>query len=417
MRTAAVCLAGALALAGCSGDGGASDDARGEPSAGGEEPPADTRVSAEFAADPTLTLSEHYAGSVRAVLDADTAYVSDHGGLTAYALTDGSERFRVEPAAPGVDAYEPDDIPENESGRQWFTTGLANLPQPQLTEVDGVEVLLAAHLVEADGNGVRGSLMAVDAASGEELWSLELDPEHWRSDPSSPTLALSTAHDGHVVVTSTNGDYLHEQPPVTLERHVVDLAAGEVVRELEDTLIGHVDGVVYTAVGSDGIIGGTLVAADAADGEVLWELDVPDQGSAVIGPWLLLTDWDGLTQGDGQLLRLSDREVVLDRGEGPDAARGCTHDDASAVTACTLENELIGIDADGAIIWSIPTDGGWVSLEPGNGYLYGRPDGTPLAIDAATGEIAAEFDRGPEVVGPAGVLQRDGTTLTFHAFS
>ncbi|NJQ16948.1 outer membrane protein assembly factor BamB family protein [Streptomyces bohaiensis] len=416
MRTAAFCLAGALALAGCSSDDGPSTDDRRASSAGEEEPAGDTRVSAEFAADPTLTLSEHYAGLVRAVLDADTAFVSDHGGLTAYALDDGAERFRVEPAAPGVDAYGPDDIPEDEGDRQRFSTDLVDLPQPQLTEVDGRDVLLAAHLVEADGNGVRGSLMGVDAATGEELWNLELDPEHWRSDPFRPALTLSAAHDGHVVVTSTNGDFLHQQPPLTRERHVVDLATGEIVRELEDTLIGHVDGVVYTAVGSDGIIGGTLVAADAVDGEVLWELDVPDQGSAVLGPWLLLTDWDGLTQGDGQLLRLSDREVVLDRGEGPDAARGCIHDDESAVTACTLENELIGIDADGAVIWSIPTDGGWVSPEPGNGYLYGRPDGTPLAIDAATGEIAAEFDRDPETVGPTGVLQRDGNTLTFHAF-
>nr|WP_245240685.1 PQQ-binding-like beta-propeller repeat protein [Streptomyces spiramenti] len=259
--------------------------------------------------------------------------------------------------------------------------------------------------------------MAVDAASGEELWGLELDPEHWRSNPFRPSLTLSAAHDGHVVVTSTNGDFLHQQPPLTRERHVVDLATGGIVRALEDTLIGHADGVVYTAVGAEGIIGGTLVAAEAADGEVLWELDVTDQGSAVVGPWLLLTEWDGQTQGEGQLIRLSDREVVLDRGEAPDAARGCVHDAESAVTACALEDELIGIDADGAITWSIPTDGGWVSLEPGNGYLYGRPDGTPLAIDAATGEIAAEFDRDPAAVGPTGVLQRDGTTLTFHAFS
>lgn len=401
---ATAALVGVLSLTAC-GSGG--DDAAGGDAPAGEAE-EDPRVGPDFSAEPAVTLTEHHAGRGEAVLTEETAYLADHGGLTAYDLDNGEERFRVEPAAPGLDAYTPEDLPEEESERTRFRTGLSQLDVPQLVDVAGTDAVLASHLVEPDG-GLEGSLLAADAETGEELWSTEIRSDIWDDFPVSPALRVGEAHEGHVVVTVSNGDPVYQDIELTHERFVVALDSGEVVQELGDTgIAGHANGTLYTMDRLDNGTFDELVGRDPVSGSERWRLDLPDAVPAVYGPWIVATEPYESTQ----LLDVEDRDTVLDLDEGLGL---CVYDPDSAMLACDGEEEIVAVNADGEVAWSLPTDDAYARLNLQGGYLYTRPEDDLLALDMTTGEpVSDSLDAEPDAVGPTGALFRDDMTVSFH---
>ncbi len=407
---AATALAGVLSLTAC-GSGG--DDAKpaGQAAPTDEEPAEEPRPSPGFSTEPTTALTEHYVGQASGALNSETAYLADHGGLTAYDLETGEERWRLEPEAPGLDAYGPDDIPTEKAELSFFQSGLSHLAEPILTDVAGTEAVLAARLVDL-GEAVGGSLQLADADSGDQLWSTELRPEFWETNAATPTLYLGEVHDERVVVTVSNGSYM-EPGSLAFEHFVIDLGDGE-VQELgaDVSYAGHANGALYTQDRLADGASGDLVARDPATGEEKWRTELPGSYGTVYGPWILVSD-----SGDGaRLLSAEDRSIVRDAGEGLDGVRQCDYDPALIALVCVTEEEIVGVGEDGQIAWTTPTDGSYTSTRLFNGYLYAQPAGELIVLDVLTGETVTEnVTTTPHAAGPTGVLLTEGTTVSFHA--
>ncbi len=401
---------GALTLTACSSG---IDAATPERIASTEsEEPEESRPLPGFRDAPSVVLTEHYAGRPKAALDAQTAYLADHGGLTAYDLDTGEERWRTQPELPGRGAYSPDDIPSDDAERRQFVAGLDHLEAPLLTTVAGDEAVLVGHLIEL-GDGVGSSLLLADAADGAKLWEIELQSPAWETRAAAPSLYLNLVEEEELaVVTLGNGSYV--AGGLEYHRYVVDLARGEVLYELDDEFAwaGTSGGVIYTQtrLASGGY--GDLSALDAATGAELWRHSLTDRYATAYGPWLLVTS----REDDAQLLRAEDQSVALDVGDGLDGVRNCVYEESLSTLVCAVHEEFVGVNETGEITWLVDAGEGYRTLQLANTYLYTDPHDVPAAIDPLTGETASDgFATTPDAVGPSGALFRESTTVGFHA--
>lgn len=249
----------------------------------------------------------------------------------------------------------------------------------RLLQAAGTGVLLgsavertAAQSGEADGPTVYAttereetSLVAVDAASGDEVWSFD--------DADVGSSAAVTVADGRVFVPAADGDgaqlfaleaatgeEVWRAPPADYNREVVPASNPTVV-----------DGRVYTG----------RYALDAATGQVLWETDV----------------------GLGESVQVVDGRVVSTTGGGGGR-----------------ETTLYALDAvTGDRLWEFSVSDGRFTgptLFEGTAYVVDDTSGTLYAVDAVTGEQVWEYSpsEGPASNGPLSVpTVADGRVYAF----
>jgi polyvinyl alcohol dehydrogenase (cytochrome) len=314
----------------------------------------------------------------------------------------------------------------------------------------------------------RGSLVAVDAATGEIMWKSHTVPDQgsggdifsgasvWGStptiDPESNTVFVGTGQNYSVPASATecqnNGGTPQEcLPPWNAKDSIVamDLTTGQIKWSTgpsrfdawnlaclpgfppnncpnpgpdHDTSDGtHLftipgpDGQPRRAVGA-GQKSGEFWMLDAITGEIIW--------SASVGPGSVLGGIEWGTANDGQRIFFAetnfDREPYrLPGGETID------HSSFGALDAAT-----------GEIIWQVPEPHGGLAVGPAttaNGVVYyGALNGYMYALDAATGELLWELQgQGSSNAGPAimdgrlywgnGYQRIDTPATTFYAFA
>jgi polyvinyl alcohol dehydrogenase (cytochrome) len=333
--------------------------------------------------------------------------------------------------------------------------------------VSSQEFLLAGE-PEYDCCTFRGSLVAVDAATGEILWKSYTLPDQgpggdifsgasvWGStptiDPESSTVFVGTGQNYSIPQSASecqdNGGTPEEcLPPWNAKDSIVamDMTTGEIKWSTgpsrfdawnlaclpgfppnncpnpgpdHDTSDGtHLytipgpDGQSRRAVGA-GQKSGEFWMLDAATGEIIW--------SASVGPGSVLGGIEWGTANDGERIFFAETNgdgapYQLPSGETID------HSSFGALDAAT-----------GQLLWQVPEPRGGLAVGPAttaNGVVYyGALNGWMYALDAATGELLWEFQgAGSSNAGPAIVdgrvywgngYQRIQTpSTTFYAFA
>jgi outer membrane protein assembly factor BamB len=195
------------------------------------------------------------AGVTRSIASTDyLAYLGLNGGdLVALSVANGSEVWRHEAGAAGAISS-----PAIGDGMVYFATGL-----------------------ESDNPADHG-LRAVDAATGEMRWTY--------TSPSGARLYSPAVADGVAYVVGFDEHLVALDATTGEQMWSIDL--GSVVEALPSV----VDGVVYTASND-----GSALAIDAETGEILWEVPITGVpwGPAVTGGYMLTGSSAGILYAIG----------------------------------------------------------------------------------------------------------------------
>jgi outer membrane protein assembly factor BamB len=270
--------------------------------------------------------------------DDDTAYISDtRGRLRAIDVATGETLWRRQTAPPQAEDFSYSPV----------------FPPP--TVVDGV--VYVDDIVK--NNGV---VYALDAATGEELWEVETAPME-----SFPLPVV----DGVVFVTDINGDLWF-----------IDAATGEPrarYRSGESLVAAPVvgEGMAFLA-----LKGGRIDAIQPDSGERQWSAQLPSETENVEFPFIV-------SIADGVLfVRFTGQLLALDASNGQILWELETYNDPtvgdSIVYVADVNDRLIAVDVlSGATLWRGPTGRG--SYTVAGDTLYASVDGSLIALDAKTG--------------------------------
>jgi outer membrane protein assembly factor BamB/subtilisin family serine protease len=315
---------------------------------------------------------------------------TDQGALTAMNLTSGERLWTFE-----------------------TSTGLRGAP----AVADGVVYT---------GGGVDGGIHAVDAATGESVWTL--------ATPGRRTIYTAPVVRAGVVYATTGFT-----PDATDTLFAIDAATGSVVWSVDlgprvffGPAVG--EGIVVAASAGDR----RLVALDAMTGAELWALE-REQDEFIAGPSIAVgavyvttsVPPVGFAPGwQGSLL-------AVDAGTGSIIWEAPTHGDGQGTSPAVLGDLVIagshGLGvvaaydrATGAPAWhyGLATSGGVSAsiLVSGDGYVVGGSQGDRrvFALDAATGELVWEHPVNANVLASAayaeGWLVTATSNGTVHAF-
>lgn len=154
-----------------------------------------------------------------------------------------------------------------------------------------------------------------------------------------------------------------------------------------------VDGVAVTPLGD-----GQLVAVDATDGTVRWQVDVPDTDASatVTGDHVVVVAKDATMAARA----LDDGEVAWSVDLGGRVRSSPLLADGRLVVG--VGEEVVAVSAaDGSAAWRTPIDG-QVDGSPalaGDRVIIGDTANQLWALELGTGEVAAQVDLGPVVEG------------------
>ncbi|RDZ48194.1 hypothetical protein C5B86_03835 [Haloferax sp. Atlit-19N] len=230
-----------------------------------------------------------------------------------------------------------------------------------------------------------GSVLAVDAATGEERWSVETDD----AVVSSPTVANGTVYVGSRASISFDDSL-----------YALDAATGSTQWAFStdnDGVVSSptiVNGTVY--VGSQSLWGPGLHALDAATGAERWARDIgPIDGSPTVADDVLYAE-----TGDQSVAAVNattgETHWATDVGSPVSSSPTLA---GETVYVGTIDNTLTAIDAEtGAIRWSFETSlRGDVESSPTvvDGTVYvGTNNNSLYAVDAATGQAEWNVETG-----------------------
>jgi outer membrane protein assembly factor BamB len=201
-----------------------------------------------------LPIKDATAGSI--IVENNLIVSTTNGVLTAYRLEDGHQLWRLEckngyaapPAYRDGKIFQPDDagilhVVSFQDGTELYQVEVAG---PMMSAVAVSDMILAADM--------RGNVYAIDADSGDIVWTTALNGPVW----TTPAVA-----DGRVFVGHSGGGLaaLEEKSGRLLWR----FDAGEVIKA-SPIVVGD-----YVVVGT---LGGKLFALRAADGELLEQIQL-----------------------------------------------------------------------------------------------------------------------------------------------
>jgi hypothetical protein len=369
---------------------------------------------------PPTALQSNLAGDVTTsftTLHGRTAYIVEPAHLRAVdVLTgDGTWEATVEGAPADPDAQAGPFV--NDAG-----------PRPPAVSDDG-ETVVAAVPVSEPGEGTTPgheaiSVLAVDAGTGEERWTAEIDvsDEVAGFDGQGAITEVVAITDEAVVVTYTNeGATTAAIDPSTQETlwQRDDYGAGAVVDDI--------------VVGSDGNVAenssmSQITAVDLATGEERWAAGTQSSAVDVIPAHddLVVVDRTDYGSGDPSLLFLdpaTGEERARVDGEssfGSNPFGPCEYDEAS-VLLCHGFDTITAYDATtGTDLWSLPDETA-NRVAPSvtvvwHGAVYGTTENGPVVLDAETGEdLSTEPGLAPHWVSEyAGIgLGDDGTPTAY----
>jgi outer membrane protein assembly factor BamB len=278
--------------------------------------------------------------------------------------------FRFDPAHHGVNPNEAILSPAN----------VANLTVKWRTNIGG-GCFASASVVEgklytADTGGANGKLHALDAATGQELWTFPSDALAGDHAWTSPPVANGVVYFG-----------VNRPIPVV---YAVKATTGHV--------IWHVSGPVANIVYSPALINillyvaftdGTIRSLDATDGQVLWSISHSGgalSSPAVAGGRLYITiDNDGLLALDAN----SGSELWLAPMPGPQWSSPAV-EDGRVFVGSRDDHKLYAFDAvTGNTLWTATTSD-WVQTSPAvaGGVVYiGNNAGILYAFNAQSGAL------------------------------
>ena len=268
--------------------------------------PAEPRAQLNFFARPTIAENQIFLGDY----GASGGFFSPNVVVSIYALNNAGS------AAP--------------------TTGWTN-------EDVASDRIIAAPAV-ADGRvfvpTADNFLIALDAETGEEIWSFEAGHSFWAHPVVVDGVIYQSSMDHNVyALDSSNGSVLWQSP---LNGAVPSAPA-------------YVDGTLYV-----GSFGGVMHALDASTGEELWAFDADGwiwSTPSVVDDMILFAD------GSGNIFAISTdggQELWRQQAKGTVQAATLAHDGIVYVGAVGLEDEAVGqilaLDLnDGSIVWEKPT--------------------------------------------------------------
>jgi outer membrane protein assembly factor BamB/subtilisin family serine protease len=388
-------------------------------------------VNAELAVAPERTLTGTVTGPAGVVPDARVVVAgtplpparSGQDGRFRLTIAEGEYELRV-----SAGGFAPATVPVTVTGDGEVTATLAPVPstpdwaqyqnnpartglsadslagetlQPAWSAPAGGPVLFSSPVMAGDRafvNTDNGTLAALDATSGEQLWTFA-GSDFMRGAPAVAGGVVYTGGgvDGGIYAVDAATGALRWHLPTPGRRAIY---TAPVVRE----------GVVYAATGFTPDRSDTLYALDAATGAVIWSVD--------IGP----SSFFGPAVADGLVVATSDAGLVaLDASTGarrwllerPDRFIGAPSIDGGTVYVTTslpepnpaapsTRGSLLAVDAtSGALRWEAQTHGDGQGSSPavyGDLVIAGSHGlGVVAAYDRATGEPAWHY--GLEVTG------------------
>ena len=252
-------------------------------------------------------------------------------------------------------------------------------PPPQVVLTGGR--VLVTDFVDTDG-GTRSTLYALDARSGDELWTVE-----------SVSLPTSWSVVGDRVVVRRDVDDVRSLMGV-------DLASGDELWTFEDDhLLGTASVIradlVVATIGRDDSDGGTATALDPATGEERWSVELDE-----LGPQF---DWLPNETTESVLLFDGDDIVAVDSGSGDEQWRvGAPEaDEPFDRTLTTYVDEGVAIacgELDGSVgIAVIALDSGEVRWDDSlgeQGAFFGLAGGHVIVSDGEGSQIPGCFPYG-----------------------
>lgn len=304
----------------------------------------------------------------------------------------------------------------------------------------------------AQGWASSGNLQALDAATGEILWTYFVgdsdDPPTWsdgRLYHAADSVYCIDAQTGACIWTFGEAGYTGSTPCVWEDRvltgrddpyyvahlYCLRTSDGQILwdRELEGMLVSCAavcDGIYYVPTYL-----GPLYAIDAADGETVWaNSDAPtgywDSSPLIVDGGVYIGGYDGYVRRFDALTGATDWTTLIGLYISATPARYgqniiCGSDDYPDVGVLASLSM-----SDGSILWSIPTNiHGSPAVADGVVYWGGNlePFDIIYAADAATGDIIWSFDPDAGEIGlqstPAitdGVMYYASTDGNLYAF-
>lgn len=271
----------------------------------------------------------------------------------------------------------------------------------------------------------RGSVVGLDADTGEERWRLVVAPEGYGAGVSVWSSA-AIDQDLGLAYIGTGQAYEHEASPLSDSLLAIDYETGELAWSRQYTVddvwtyfspgpngvdadIGATP-TLFTVDGRDlvgaGDKAGTFAVFDRETGESVWGTELTE-GSPLGGVMVTAAYGEPGSGGPGD-----DDGVIYVASNAMDPA-GLT--DTAGESHSTAAFALDA--ATGDVLWEVSLPGAtFGSLTLADGVLY-RPSvpGPLFALDAATGEVLWSDEPGGNM--GAGVRVHEGTVLAPHGFS
>ena len=271
----------------------------------------------------------------------------------------------------------------------------------------------------------RGSVVGLDAETGEERWRLVVAPEEFGAGVSVWSSASIDADLGLAYI-GTGQAYEHEASPLSDSLLAIDYETGALAwsrQYTEDDVWTYFspgpNGVdadigatptLFTAGGRDlvgaGDKAGTFAAFDRETGESVWGAEL-SAGSPLGGVMVTAAHGEpgsgGPADDEGTIYVASN---VMDQAAMTDVA-------STAHTTATFALDA----ATGEVLWEVSLPGAtFGSLRLADGVLFRSSVPGPLfALDAATGQVLWTGQPGGNM--GAGVRVHEGTVLAPHGFS
>ncbi len=359
----------------------------------------------------TAVTTEEMASA--ALVTDDRVYLADHDGhLNAL------DRATGELAWTQV-------LDEHPDANLYSSPVLAPGPEPGATSTIVIGVSSSELRHPLDDFVFRGSVVGLDAATGEERWRLPVAPEGYGAGVSVWSSA-AVDEDLGLAYIGTGQAYEHEASPLSDSVLAIDYETGELAwsrQYTEDDVWTYFspgpNGVdadigatptLFTIDGRDlvgaGDKAGTFAVFDRETGESVWGTELTE-GSPLGGVMVTAAYGEPGSGGPGD-----DEGVVYVTSNVMDVA---------AITDIGSESHTstaFALDAaTGDVLWEASLPGAtFGSLTLADGVLY-RPSvpGPLFALDAATGEVLWTGEPGGNM--GAGVRVHEGTVLAPHGFS
>ena len=348
-----------------------------------------------------------------ALVTDDRVYLADHdGNLNALDRATGAVLWTQV-------------LDEHPDANMYSSPVLAPGPAPGAADTIVIGVSSSELRRPLDDFVFRGSVIGLDAETGEERWRLPVAPEGFGAGVSVWSSA-AIDEDRGLAYIGTGQAYEHEASPLSDSLLAIDYETGELVWSRQytaddvwtyfspgpngvDADIGATP-TLFTAGGRDlvgaGDKAGTFAVFDRATGESVWGTELTE-GSPLGGVMVTAAYGEPGSGGPGD-----DEGVIYLTSNVMDPA-GLTDVAAESHTSTAFALDA----ATGDVLWEVSLPGAtFGSLTLADGVLY-RPSvpGRLFALDAATGEVLWSDEPGGNM--GAGVRVHEGTVLAPHGFS